>query len=284
MATNEQGERAGGERSTDGPVVVPTPGGEVDPATVTFAAGVAAGRGSEVVVVNPRSVPEQTPPGLADTATAKREAAAVVARVDDAPAPVRATVVTGHGTRRCVASAVRSTDAGLVVADLDRQRFRHGLGEWTARTTGVDAVSVADPPPDSRAVLVPVAGGPHSSLAVSVAGAFAASVDAHVELLHVVAPDAGDGRHTDGRELLTAARGRLPDGVGADTWLLEADDVAAAIREQSQYYGLTLLGAPRRGRLRRLVSPSPTDDVRGAVESVGVVRRAPRRRRPWFSR
>ena len=55
--------------------------------------------------------------------------------------------------------------------------------------------------------------------------------------------------------------------------MLEADDVAEAIIEQSNYYPLTVLGAPTKGRLRQFVLGSTTQDIRADAQSVVLVGR-----------
>lgn len=104
-------------------------------------------------------------------------------------------------------------------------------------------------------ILVPVAGGPHSMLAASVAGALARAADAVVELFHVPRSD------EEATDLFEAARRRLPDGVEVETWQFESEDVVDAIVEQSAYYDVTVVGEPRKSRLRRFVFGSVTDSV-----------------------
>jgi len=124
----------------------------------------------------------------------------------------------------------------------------------------------------TASVLVPIAGGKHSGLSVSVGGAIARSVGAIVELFHV----AESGETADRvDELFADAARRIPDDVDVDTWTLEREDVADAIVEQSNHYDLTVVGEPTRGRLRRFVFGSVTDDVsEGSHNTVLVSRRS----------
>ena len=112
-------------------------------------------------------------------------------------------------------------------------------------------------------ILVPVAGGPHTALTVRVARALAAHTDAWIELFTVVPEDADADRRSAGAEHLAAARGHLGEFEAFDTWLYEADDPAAAIAEQSAYYDAVVMGAPTKGRLKRIVfgsTPASVDD------------------------
>ena len=136
-----------------------------------------------------------------------------------------------------------------------------------------DAVTVERVRPSPTAsVLVPIAGGKHSGLSVAVASAIARRTDAVLELFHVAEPDETT-EQVD--ELFEDAAERVHDDVDVDTWTLEREDVADAIVEQSNHYDLTVVGEPTRGRLRRFVFGSITDDVsEGAHNSVLVSRRS----------
>jgi len=121
-------------------------------------------------------------------------------------------------------------------------------------------------------VLVPIAGGKHSGLSISIGGAIARSAGAVLELFHVPEPDETTAQVD---ELFEDAAERVLDDVDVDTWTLEREDVADAIVEQSNHYDLTVVGEPTRGRLRRFVFGSITDDVsEGAHNTVLVSRRS----------
>lgn len=115
-------------------------------------------------------------------------------------------------------------------------------------------------------ILVPIAGGPHTELAVEVATALARASDAWVELFHVVPEDADAGTRSAGADRLADARGAVGDYEEFDTWLYEAADPAAAIAEQSAYYDAVVMGAPTKGRMRRFVFGSTVDTVDREVE------------------
>lgn len=55
--------------------------------------------------------------------------------------------------------------------------------------------------------------------------------------------------------------------------MLEADDVANVIIDQSEYYPLTVLGAPTKGRLRQFVFGSTAQDIRAGAQSAVLVGR-----------
>ncbi|MHB9285681.1 universal stress protein [Halobacteriales archaeon Cl-PHB] len=110
-------------------------------------------------------------------------------------------------------------------------------------------------------ILVPVAKGPHSGLAVRIAGAIARAYDCWLELFHVIPEDAPEATERDAEGLLDAYAYRLAEDVEADYHVLRAPDPATAISEHAGYHSLTILGAPEKGKLRRLLFGSTTDEV-----------------------
>lgn len=122
-------------------------------------------------------------------------------------------------------------------------------------------------------ILVPVAGGRHSQLAVEAARAIAAATDAAVDLFHVVDPDCATSRER-GEQLLATAATAVGAPETVDTWLYEASSPADAIVEQSEYYDLTVMGAPTVGPLKRFVLGSTSTDVQQAAASPVVVAHA----------
>lgn len=131
-------------------------------------------------------------------------------------------------------------------------------------------------------ILVPVTGGPHSGLAIDVAKAIAAENDAWIELFHVVDPDTVTETKATGDQYLEAGLARLDGYEQAETWLYEADDVVEAIIEQSAFYDITVIGAPREGRLRRFIFGSKTKEVQERADSTVITVHAKDTDRTWF--
>ncbi|PSP94731.1 hypothetical protein BRC91_04580 [Halobacteriales archaeon QS_4_62_28] len=170
-------------------------------------------------------------------------------------------------------SVARSEDTALIVFD-DHSPDSLVGGNVTNRISDevpCDIVTVERTRGNRLAsILVPVAGGPHSQLIVTVAGAIARSADAVVDLFHVVTPDARDDQSG---ALFETARKQLPADITVDTWRLERPDVSDAIIEQSDRYDLTILGEPDCGRLRRYLSGSVTDSVSTDASNTVLVSR-----------
>jgi len=119
---------------------------------------------------------------------------------------------------------------------------------------------------DLASILVPVAGGPHSGLAVEMACALAKHTDAWVELFTVIPSNASAEERSKGAEQLAQARQSAGEFENLDTWLYEDDDPAMAIAEQSEYYDAVVMGAPTKGRIRRTVFGSTADSVDRCVD------------------
>lgn len=86
--------------------------------------------------------------------------------------------------------------------------------------------------------------------------------------VHVVDEDASDHRREMVDAYLKAAYRRIARPETTTTWVLEAADATETIIEQSAYYGLTVIGAPTRSRLRRFVSGSTNRSIRNNARSV----------------
>lgn len=256
--------------AADGCVVLAFSAAEPAPRTERVAAGIASSRDSRLVAlrVAGSSVATATVDGAAaddsaDWAEAlRRDGFEVVASADrDRPAV------------RAVLDAVERHDAGLVVVP---GGTAGGLGaravERLLAAAPCDVVVVGDRTRESgvASVLAPVAGGPHSGLVADVAGAIAVATGAWIDVLHVVEPDAAAPRRAEAEGYLTGALDRLPADVQADTWLLEGDEPADAIVEQSAYYDLTVVGAPRKGKLRRFLYGSTATAIRRNAENTTV--------------
>lgn len=191
--------------------------------------------------------------------------------------PIEHRTLTGETPARAITKGIDAFDIDAVVVsegwDLTGQIRKH-----------VDCDIVAIDPKRTRSVgsiLAAVAGGPHSGGIVDVAGALATANDAWVEFLYVRTDDEfPDDR---GETLIAAAKERLPD-VETDGRVLDGDDPTETIVDETEYYDVTVIGAPRKGRLAQFVFGSTTTDIRGrAKNTVVTVRRGDAPDRTLFS-
>ena len=169
-----------------------------------------------------------------------------------------------------ILTTIRANDAGTLVVPSGAETgfLRQSLTERLALRADCDVVTVTGHRAnDARSILLPVTGGPHSAAAADVAGDIAADTNAWIDVLHVVPSDATEQRRERADAHIQAACDRIDRPERTTAWVLEAPDVAAAIVEQSEYYGLTVLGAPTKGRLRELIAGSTSRTVRTRARS-----------------
>lgn len=255
----------------ENPVLLPLLNGEVTERTVEAARAIARGNKTKLIVVNAVSVPEQTPLKLPDRLLAEHwnDTSDVVETLEerDTSLSIAGRVHVGHRLSHIIADAAQKYDSGTAVWDdsWETSRLspltRNALEKTLANAECPVAVPTATKLPEAvHSVLVPVAGGPRSPIATGIAESIARAHDAWIELLHVTTTD-GPARQEGGDQQLSAARNRLAETDNVDTRLLEAENVAEAIIEQSQYYDVTVIGAPRTPRLRRFLFGSTARTV-----------------------
>lgn len=177
-----------------------------------------------------------------------------------------------------ILTAIETTDieALVIPSGSDTGFLRQNLVERLALRRSCDIVTVNGQRSydDARSILLTVTGGPHSGPAADVVRGIAADTDAWVDVLHVVSPRATDRQRDRAAECVDTICDRIGRPDRTTTWVLESRSPADAIVEQSEYYGLTVLGAPTKGRLRELVAGSTSRTVRhGARSPVVSVRR-----------
>lgn len=119
--------------------------------------------------------------------------------------------------------------------------------------TGIEYLDSID------SVLVLIAGGPHSGMAIDIGLALARENDASLELLHVHEP--GDEARNAGELILERGMDRVADYGNADGSLRESTDDQQTILDRTSSADVTVLGAPREGVLRRFVFGTVPDEV-----------------------
>lgn len=183
-------------------------------------------------------------------------------------------------------SFVRSHSITTTVVDEEQERFfsRTRSREAVVRDSHTVVGSGMDQFDAPSSILVPVASGPHSGLATKVAQSIAEAYDCWLELFHVIPEDAPDEARADADRLLDAYEYRLDDDVDVDQHVYEAGDPADAIIEHSEYHSVTILGAPQKGKLRRFLFGSTTDEVTRNAEYGPVLTARRNVRESAFSR
>lgn len=183
-----------------------------------------------------------------------------------------------------IVGAVDEHDADALLAGWRGRPRRRDivLGSFLDRLLGEAACDVfvkriRSTPEDVDSILVPVAGGPHTELAVELAGNIAAQRDAKIHLVTVQQPGASETERAEVIQRLEAHASHLQaDEIPVETERIEHDDVAGAITDETASHDLTLLGATRDSYLKRKLVGSVAQGVgRSAASSVILTRRAP---------
>lgn len=156
------------------------------------------------------------------------------------------------------------------------------LGSFLDRILGeapcdVFVKRIRTPSRGTDSILVPVAGGPHTELAVELAGTIASQHEATVHTLHVRHPAANDSGHDDVSSLLEDYESLLTEmDVDVESTTIRSEHVAGAITDESANHDLTVLGTTRDPFLNRKLVGSVAEGVgRAAASSVILARRAP---------
>lgn len=263
------------------PILVPVVNDGVTTQAFTYAVALANATGRGLVFLD--AVPNRTPGGEPETdeSCPAAERASRARDVSDGSVSATSIVRDENSLPAAVEGAVTSIGARTVVvedapADGVLSGLRPSTGERIASDIDADIVRTngRGSLEDVRSVLVPVAGGPHSGLAVDAARALATATGAWIDLLYVVSSDASETDRDVGRTVLSEASERLSSFERSDTWSLEADpgaDVADVLVRQARCYDAIVMGAPRKSRLRRFVSGSTTESVSEDAQSPVVV-------------
>lgn len=277
----------GGARDGEGAVLVPVLSAATSAFVVEAASALADSRDAELILASTDTAPPLSGYDGTPGQTERRiQLAERARRTSDVTVGERH--YPGTGLSRVVADTVDRRAVDTVVVDrpdgTTGGRIPGSTVERIDTACDCDVAVMSGRPPMGTvsSILLAVAGGPHSWSAAGFAADVAATEGAWVDVMHVVSPDAGAWRRARGRRIIGTAMDRLAadaDEVDdVDEWLYEADDVADVLVEQSRYYDLIVMGAPRKSRLREFVSGSTTRDVRqNAGTAVVTVRRAGQR-------
>lgn len=256
------------------PLIAPEEQTAID--QMRLAVAVAAGDDGEVHFIDPSGHHETH---VIDTTTTNE--ADVLAHVREwcESSELPSGVLSGRVMTRRIVSTIenRDIDTAVLPGDLGRGALGRRRHKRIASALPCDVVSINGEGRyrEFASILVPTAGGPHTGLAIDVATRIANSLDAWIDVLHVLPEEADEALLESAESHLAEATNRIgrPDTV--NPWLLRSDDPADTIIEQSAYYGLTVIGAPTSSRLTRFVHGSTSQEIREEAESVVIAARTP---------
>lgn len=285
--------RVNGDRSETGAVLVPVVTDGVSAGALGIAISIADHSGTDLLITGMETIPEQTPLDHPELPIAGdrwvRNSIEMATALGAHPSEVLGATLVGRDIKRMIAHEVDGRDVQILVLEQADGSTAGGSPlvesiDSVFESVGCDVVLTtgAEHLENLSTILVPVAGGPHSGMAVDIAMALALENEAWIELFHVVNPDASEDVRRSGEQYVEAALDRLGEFEHVDTWIYEAPDVAEAIIEQTRYYDLTILGAPRKGRLKRFVFGSKTETIRERADSTVVTVRSNETEQNWF--
>ena len=233
----------------------------------------ARARNASLTIINP--VPEQNPKVYDHAVTDSDDRALLdwaFEQTDDTLPQVSEKFLYTRDVVKGVLHAVRARDVDTLVVPSGARtgRLRKEVTERIAAHTAADVVVVNgragfELPPS---ILLPIAGGPHSGLAADVATTIATDCNAWIDILHVTDENAPPHKREQAESLVDDVYHRIGRPERTTTWVHEATDTAEAIVEQSRYYGLSIIGAPTKGRLRQFIFGSTNTSVRKNAASV----------------
>lgn len=237
---------------------------------------------ASIWVINPVTLPEQLPYEMSTSeGTPRKLLGWALNTIDESNVPTEGIVRFSRQVAGSVIQATSEHEIDLVVlpADSGVEGVRNrDITRQRERGADCDVVVIDTYPHQASRtkILVAIGGGPHSGLAVDVATSLVSERNVWVEILHVIDSDASTEQQERAEQFVTTARDRFDTTENVDTWILEADEPADAIIEQSEQYDLTVIGAPTTSRLRQFVSGSRSRTIASDARSgVVVVRNGP---------
>lgn len=171
-----------------------------------------------------------------------------------------------------ILSAVRRHDIGTLVVSRDSETslLREGLTDRLALRADCDVITVTGRRGYRQvpSMLLAVADGLHSGLATDVARMIAVDCAAWIDVLHIIPPDPSGPARRRAETIVDAAYQRIARPRFTTRWIMEAAAAAETIIEQSRYYGITVIGAPTKSRLRQFIAGSTNQTIRTNARSV----------------
>lgn len=275
----------------NGKLLVPVANPENSGRLLDTAIDIARSRSMRVVVMYVVEVPPQLPLSegdrLVDDGEEERLLDDAVEQVSAAEVPVESRMRYARDVATGIVGAVEDHDAdAMLVGWRGRPRRRDIiLGGFLDRILGeapcdVFVKRIRQPTAEIDSILVPVADGPHTELAVELAGAIASERNATLQLLHVLHPSANDSAREDASTLLRNCSSLLEGmDVSVDSGVVRNEHVAGAITDETANHDLTVLGTTRDPFLKRKLVGSVAEGVgRAAASPVILTRRRPQER------
>lgn len=244
--------------------------GEVSEPALNTVRALATGSEADLLILNAICYPEQTPFSISDQyqdehRKAVRDVTETVSQANPSLS-VSGTAHLGRTLVTTVADAVEDHNIGAIVVDQSwcSSRLSPLIRSPIERLSGrvdcpVVAASSATQQAPVESILLAVTADSDSNGATKIASAIASASDARIDRCRLWSLT----RASIDRDLSMKDCER-------EMSCLEADDPVDALIEKSQEYDMTILEAPQRGRLQRLLCGSMPTDVRASANSAIV--------------
>lgn len=268
--------------NTNHQIVVPIANPESASRLMKTAISLATDRDGEILVTSVVTVPQQTPldQGRQFVEDEREILTEVMQIAKDADIPVSGTIRIGHDVSKAILNTITQSDCDTVLmgwkGQHQSQRRDIVLGsnvDTVAQNADCDVlVKRIDTDTDTRieSILIPTAGGPHAEYAAEIADAIATANGGHIDIVHVVDPNADESERSDATELLEETEASI-DTTPVETRLIEGTDVVETIAEYSEDYDLTLVGATREGLFQQLVFGSVPEQIGWRAKSTVIM-------------
>ncbi|MFB6254003.1 MAG: amino acid permease [Halobacteriaceae archaeon] len=246
---------------------------------------IAADKNGEILVLSVVELPEQTPLSAGQEKADERQeilerAMDVAAGGGDTDIPVHGVVRIGHHVDQAILHTISQHDSDAVLMGWRGRSSRRrdvvlgSIVDTVVQQAKCDVLVERlgkEGVPES--ILVPTAGGPHAEYAVEVARAIAHTTGASITALRVVSSDADESERSLAAETLEEAATMLSD-VSNETKLIEGENIAEAIVNESSEHDITVIGATREGLLQKFVFGTIPEEVgRNASGTVIMAKR-----------
>ncbi len=271
----------------NGTLLVPVANPETVERLLDTAIDLARDRSLGIVALHVVEVPPQLPLSEGDRLVGLEEEqllAAAADRVAESDVPVETTLRYARDVATGIVGAVDAHDAeALLVGWRGRPRRRDiVLGGFIDRILAgapcdVLVKRIRTETREIESILVPVAGGPHTELAVACAGSIARQRNASIQLVHVLQSDASASAKDAAKTLFEEYAAELPEEIpSVETEIVQSDHVAGAITDETSRHDLTVLGASEESTLKRKLVGSVAEGVGRTAASQVILTRSGR--------
>lgn len=258
-------------------ILFPIDGDNAD-ALLGLVCDIVADHDAKLYLAAPVTVPNQTPldsPQL--HSRGEREAAKFALRAKqecDDTGWIETLVEIGHNRPRILRDLINTHGISTIITEApihDGIKSRLGIdGLDHGDIDGVcDTIFITrfEPRDDIDSVVVPIARGPHSGLAIEIGCSIARQHNTTLELFHVYEPEGNHARQA-GQEILEHGRKRVSAYPDTTTTLRGSHEREVTIMEYTNGYDVTVFGAPREGLLRQYLSGSIPEQVSASADGI----------------